>query len=132
MYSGREFRVTKKDSEDMRDWEVIFDESTVAYNMVKDMVINPPSECDYCPCDHIVNPDYNPNRECDELCIFDPKLKENFVKFCLNHIEKKKQYSVIEGILHMIILFEELERYEDCIVLKNIKDSILLDLQRVI
>ena len=58
-------------------------------------------------------------------------LKENFVKFCLNHIEKKKQYSVIEGILNLLQLFEDLERYEDCIVLKNIKDSILLDLQQV-
>ena len=58
-------------------------------------------------------------------------LKENFVKFCLNHIEKKKQYSVIEGILNLLNLFEYLERYEDCIVLKNIKDSILLDLQHV-
>ena len=54
-------------------------------------------------------------------------LKENFVKFCLNHIEKKKQYSVIEGILNLLQLFEDLERYEDCIVVKNIKDSILLD-----
>jgi hypothetical protein len=62
----------------------------------------------------------------------DTSLKLKFIRFCLSHIEKKKQYSVIEGILHMIILFEELERYEDCIVLKNIKDSILLDLQRVI
>ena len=58
-------------------------------------------------------------------------LKDRFVKFCLNHIEKKKRYSVIEGILNLIKLFEDLERYEDCIVLKNIKDSILLDLQRV-
>ena len=62
----------------------------------------------------------------------DSLLKSKFIKFCLIHIEKKKQYSVIEGILNMIMLFEELERYEDCIVLKNIKDSILLDLQRVI
>lgn len=59
-------------------------------------------------------------------------LKDNFVQFCLNHIEKKKQYSVIEGIINLTNLFEELERYEDCIVLKNIKDTILLDLQRVI
>ena len=58
-------------------------------------------------------------------------LKETFVKFCLNHIEKKKQYSVIEGILNLLNLFEDLERYEDCIVLKNIKDTILLDLQTV-
>jgi len=60
------------------------------------------------------------------------ELKDNFVKFCLNHIEKKKQYSVIEGIINLTNLFEDLERYEDCIVLKNIKDTILLDLQRVI
>ena len=60
------------------------------------------------------------------------ELKDNFVHFCLNHIEKKKQYSVIEGIINLTNLFEELERYEDCIVLKNIKDTILLDLQRVI
>ena len=58
-------------------------------------------------------------------------LKENFIKFCLNHIENKKQYSVIEGFLNLLYLFENLERYEDCVILKNIKDSILLDLQRV-
>tara|TARA_B100001250_G_C19756060_1_gene770147 strand:- start:1151 stop:1501 length:351 start_codon:yes stop_codon:yes gene_type:complete len=59
-------------------------------------------------------------------------IKDKFIKFCLSHIEKKKQYSLIEGIFNLITLFEDLERYEDCIVLKNIKDSILLDLQRVI
>ena len=59
------------------------------------------------------------------------RLKQDFVKFCLNHIEKKKQYSVIEGLLNLLNLFEELERYEDCIILKNIKDTILLDLQQV-
>jgi len=62
----------------------------------------------------------------------DSSIKKNFIRFCLIHIEKKKQYSLIEGIFNLITLFEELERYEDCIVLKNIKDSILLDLQRVI
>tara|TARA_B100001250_G_scaffold414504_1_gene453367 strand:+ start:6146 stop:6496 length:351 start_codon:yes stop_codon:yes gene_type:complete len=62
----------------------------------------------------------------------DSSIKDKFIRFCLTHIEKKKQYSVIEGILNLILLFEELERYEDCIILKNIKDSILLDLQRVI
>ncbi len=62
---------------------------------------------------------------------FSNSLKERFVKFCLNHIEKKKQYSVIEGILNFTILFEDLERYEDCVVLKNIKDSILIDLETV-
>lgn len=56
-------------------------------------------------------------------------LKKNFITFCLNHIEKKKQYSVIEGLFNLILIFEKLERYEDCIVLKNIKDNILLDLQ---
>ena len=60
----------------------------------------------------------------------DPVLKSKFIKFCLNHIEKKKQYSLIEGFFNLIFLFEELERYEDCIVLKNIKDNILLDLQQ--
>ncbi len=58
-------------------------------------------------------------------------LKQNFIQFCLNHIEKKKQYSVVEGLLNLLSLFEELERYEDCIVLKNIKDNILLDLKHV-
>jgi len=58
-------------------------------------------------------------------------LKEVFLTFCLNHTEKKKQYSVIKGICNLLILFEELERYEDCAVLKNIKNSILLDMQRV-
>ena len=59
-------------------------------------------------------------------------LRENFINFCLNHItNSQKRYSVIEGIINMITLFENLERYEDCIVLKNIKDNILLDLQRI-
>ena len=62
----------------------------------------------------------------------DNYLKDRFVQFCLDHIEQKKQYSLIEGLFNLIAIFEELERYEDCIVLKNIKDSILLDLQRVI
>ena len=62
----------------------------------------------------------------------DLTLRQSFIQFCLNHIEKKKQYSVIEGMCNLLILFEELERYEDCIVLKNIKNSILLDLQRVL
>tara|TARA_Y100001954_G_C15398158_1_gene401345 strand:+ start:187 stop:534 length:348 start_codon:yes stop_codon:yes gene_type:complete len=59
----------------------------------------------------------------------DNNLKNNFIKFCLNHIDKKKQYSLIEGFFNLIMLFEYLERYEDCIVLKNIKDKILLDMQ---
>ena len=46
------------------------------------------------------------------------------------HLQRYYQLFPKENI--KIILFEELERYEDCIVLKNIKDSILLDLQRVI
>tara|TARA_B100000427_G_scaffold325121_1_gene331428 strand:+ start:1707 stop:2057 length:351 start_codon:yes stop_codon:yes gene_type:complete len=59
-------------------------------------------------------------------------LRENFINFCLDHIrDNKKRYSIIEGIMNMITLFENLERYEDCIILKNIKDNILLDLQRV-
>ena len=56
-------------------------------------------------------------------------LKERFIKFCLNHIEKKKQYSLLEGVFNLISIFEVLERYEDCLVLKDIKDNILLDLQ---
>ena len=55
--------------------------------------------------------------------------KTRFIQFCLKHIEKKKQYSLLEGIFNLIFIFENLERYEDCIVLKNIKDDILLDLQ---
>ena len=59
-------------------------------------------------------------------------LREKFVKFCLDSIDNsKKRYSIIEGILNMITIFENLERYEDCIVLKSIKDNILLDLQRI-
>jgi len=59
-------------------------------------------------------------------------LREKFINSCLDHIgDSKKRYSVIEGIMNMITLFENLERYEDCIVLKNIKDNILLDLQRI-
>ena len=82
MYSGEEFRVTKNGSDDMRDWEVIFNESTIAYNMVKDMINSTSSDCEYCPCDHIVNPDYDPRRDCDELCIIDPKLVETFEYGC--------------------------------------------------
>ena len=59
----------------------------------------------------------------------DKDLKQIFIDFCLRHIEKKKQYSLIEGLFNLITIFEELERYEECIVLKNIKDYILLDLQ---
>ena len=60
------------------------------------------------------------------------KLREEFIDFCLDYIrDNKKRYSIIEGIINMITLFENLERYEDCIILKNIKDNILLDLQRV-
>ena len=59
-------------------------------------------------------------------------LREKFINFCLDYIrDNKKKYSIIEGIINMITLFENLERYEDCIILKNIKDNILLDLQRV-
>ena len=59
-------------------------------------------------------------------------LREEFIDFCLDYIlDNKKRYSIIEGIINMITLFENLERYEDCIILKNIKDNILLDLQRV-
>ena len=57
------------------------------------------------------------------------ELKKKFVNFCLNHIASKKQYSLIEGFFNLIFIFEDLERYEDCIILKNIKDSILLDLK---
>lgn len=59
----------------------------------------------------------------------DRKLKKRFVDFCLNHIATKKQYSLIEGFFNLICIFEDLEKYEECIVLKNIKDSILLDLK---
>ena len=61
----------------------------------------------------------------------DNNRKAAFISFCLSHIERKKQYSLIEGMLNLIKLFENLERYEDCIILKNIKDTILLDLQTV-
>ena len=56
-------------------------------------------------------------------------LKGEFIKFFLEKINKKKQYSVIEGIFNLIRVFEDLERYEDCIILKDIEDNILLDLQ---
>tara|TARA_B100000902_G_C27227179_1_gene872851 strand:+ start:71 stop:421 length:351 start_codon:yes stop_codon:yes gene_type:complete len=58
-------------------------------------------------------------------------LKEKFTQLCLNHIKQRGQYSVIEGLLNFIRLFEDLERYEDCIILKNIQDNILLDLESV-
>ena len=56
-------------------------------------------------------------------------LKKKFVSFCLKHIETKKKYSLIEGFFNLIYIYESLERYEDCIILKNIKDGILLDLK---
>tara|TARA_Y100000589_G_scaffold112812_1_gene107226 strand:+ start:809 stop:1156 length:348 start_codon:yes stop_codon:yes gene_type:complete len=59
----------------------------------------------------------------------DKLLNKKFIDFCSSHIEAKKQYSLIEGLFNLIKIFEELERYEDCIVLKNIKDNILLELQ---
>ena len=58
-------------------------------------------------------------------------LKKDFIKFCLQYMQKKKHYSIIEGIINLMRLCEELERYEDCIVLKEIKDDILLDLTPV-
>lgn len=30
--------------------------------------------CEYCPCDYIMNPEYDPNKACNEPCILDPKL----------------------------------------------------------
>ena len=89
MYSGKEFRVTKNGSDDMRDWEVIFpkeDNSILPYNMVSEWINSTSSDCEYCPCDYIVNPDYDPRRDCDELCIFDPKLEETFVTGCTDEL----------------------------------------------
>ncbi|MBF26072.1 MAG: hypothetical protein CMP49_06145 [Flavobacteriales bacterium] len=58
-------------------------------------------------------------------------LIEEFVTFCIKHIKTKNKYSVIEGLLNYIRLFEELERYEDCIILKKLRDNILLNLQSI-
>ena len=62
----------------------------------------------------------------------DVLLKKSFIKYALLHINKKKNYLIIEGFLNLIQIFEYLERYEDCIILKDIKDSILIDLKPVV
>ena len=36
--------------------------------------------CEYCPCDYIMNPDYDPNKACNEPCILNPEL--DFVFGC--------------------------------------------------
>ena len=62
----------------------------------------------------------------------DEILKKSFVKYAHIHINKKKNYLIIEGFLNLIKIFESLERYEDCVILKAIKDSILIDLKPVV
>lgn len=36
--------------------------------------------CQYCPCDYILNPNYDPRRDCSEVCILDPAL--DFIYGC--------------------------------------------------
>ena len=54
-------------------------------------------------------------------------LKKGFIEFCVSEIKNKNSYLIIEGFFRVLKLFESLERYEDCVILKDIKDSVLLD-----
>ena len=54
-------------------------------------------------------------------------LKKDFIEFCVSEIKTKNSYLIVEGFFRLLKLFESLERYEDCVILKDIKDSLLLD-----
>ncbi|MAQ31942.1 MAG: hypothetical protein CMD26_04355 [Flavobacteriales bacterium] len=54
-------------------------------------------------------------------------LKNDLIQCCVNEIKNKNSYLIIEGGFRLLKLLESLERYEDCIILKDIKDSVLLD-----
>ena len=87
-YTGMEIRVTKNDSKDTRAWEVIFVESgeAMTYKDVADAINTQSNDCEYCPCDYILNPDYDPRRDCDELCMLDPDLAETFQYGCTDEL----------------------------------------------
>ena len=88
IYSGAEIRITKNDSDDMRDWEVIFVESgeSIAYRDVSDAINTTTNDCEYCPCDEIVNPAYDPKRNCEAQCIPDPALADKYNYGCTDKL----------------------------------------------
>ncbi len=88
MYSGAEFRVIKNDSKDTRKWEVVFVESgeTMAYNDVSEAINTSSDDCEYCPCDEIVNPAYDPKRNCEAQCIPDPALADKYNYGCTDEL----------------------------------------------
>ena len=51
-------------------------------------------------------------------------LSESFRKIS----NKKTKYKIMEGFFELIYFFEENEEYENCAVLKKVKDSLLIDL----
>tara|TARA_B100000965_G_C19551202_1_gene740119 strand:- start:886 stop:1248 length:363 start_codon:yes stop_codon:yes gene_type:complete len=64
-----------------------------------------------------------------KMMYYDEFLKNDFIKHFINELNKKKQYSTIEGFFSLIKYFEHEERYEDCLLLKNIKDHLLYDME---
>ena len=51
-------------------------------------------------------------------------LNESFRKIS----NKKTKYKIMEGFFELIYFFEENEEYENCAILKKVKDSLLIDL----
>tara|TARA_Y100001968_G_C19358050_1_gene718257 strand:+ start:121 stop:468 length:348 start_codon:yes stop_codon:yes gene_type:complete len=51
-------------------------------------------------------------------------LNESFRKIA----NKKRKYKIMEGFFELISFFEEYEEYENCAVLKKVKDGLLIDL----
>jgi len=51
-------------------------------------------------------------------------LSESFRKIS----NKKMKYKIMEGFFELIYFFEKNEEYENCAVLKKVKDSLLIDL----
>ena len=82
------FRVIKNDSNDTRKWEVVFVKSgeTMAYNDVSEAINTSSDDCEYCPCDEIVNPAYDPKRNCEAQCIPDPALADKYNYGCTDEL----------------------------------------------
>ena len=59
----------------------------------------------------------------------DPFLKNEFITYFTKKLDKKKQFKSIEGFFSLIKFFEYEERYEDCVILKNLKDNLLFDME---
>ena len=51
-------------------------------------------------------------------------LNESFRKIS----NKKTKYKIMEGFFELIYFFEENEEYENCAILKKVKDGLLIDL----